>query len=58
MPADKICPKCRKGPIGIWMGGVLGIFYLCNNCGYRGPVIMEEDAKRKAKRRMKKKVKE
>jgi predicted RNA-binding Zn-ribbon protein involved in translation (DUF1610 family) len=39
----KICPKCKSKDIYLWLGGNLGIIYKCNNCGYRGPVILEEE---------------
>jgi len=25
------------------MGGRLGIIYICKDCGYRGPLVVEED---------------
>lgn len=41
-PVAKVCPKCRSKNIFIWMGAQVGIIYECKNCGYRGPLIIEE----------------
>ncbi len=41
----KICPNCKSNDIYLWLGGNLGIIYECKNCGYRGPVVLEEEKK-------------
>ena len=38
------CPRCNSKDVNIWMGANLGIIYSCKNCGYRGPLIVEEDS--------------
>lgn len=40
---EKKCPKCGSVDITLWMGAKLGIQYICKNCGYRGPLIVEEE---------------
>ena len=35
------CPECGSKNITLWMGGRLGMIYLCKDCGYRGPVVAE-----------------
>lgn len=42
----KICPKCKSLDIYLWLGGNLGIIYECNECGYRGPVVLEKVEKK------------
>lgn len=37
------CPKCGSESVTLWMGGRLGMVYFCKSCGYRGPLVMEED---------------
>ena len=43
MKLVKKCPKCGSTNITLWMGAALGIIYECKDCGYRGPLIIEED---------------
>ena len=38
----KRCPKCGSVSITLWMGAKLGIQYYCKDCGYRGPLVVEE----------------
>jgi predicted RNA-binding Zn-ribbon protein involved in translation (DUF1610 family) len=37
------CPRCKSGRVSLWMGAKLGIQYFCKECGYRGPLIVEEN---------------
>lgn len=37
------CPKCKSVGVSLWMGAKLGIQYFCKKCGYRGPLVIEED---------------
>ena len=37
------CPACGSIRIYLWMGANLGMIYKCNECGYTGPVVIEED---------------
>ena len=39
----KRCPKCGSVDVTLYMGAKLGILYQCKNCGYRGPLVVEED---------------
>jgi predicted RNA-binding Zn-ribbon protein involved in translation (DUF1610 family) len=39
----KICPRCKSRAITLWMGAKLGMIYQCKDCGYRGPLVIEED---------------
>jgi predicted RNA-binding Zn-ribbon protein involved in translation (DUF1610 family) len=40
----KTCPKCGSREIGMDMlMGVTGTVYKCDNCGYSGDIIMEQD---------------
>ena len=38
----KMCPKCKSKNIFIWMGAQAGVIYECKDCGYHGPLIIEE----------------
>ncbi len=38
----KKCPQCKSENIDLYMGGQFGK-YQCNDCGYVGPVVLEED---------------
>ncbi|MEM5801855.1 MAG: hypothetical protein QXQ18_00505 [Candidatus Aenigmatarchaeota archaeon] len=40
-----ICPKCKKPELKFlpW----LGLIYECQNCGYRGPLKVEKENKKK-----------
>jgi len=38
----KVCPKCRSRNIFIWMGAQVGVIYECKDCGYHGPLVIEE----------------
>lgn len=40
---SKKCPECESKNVSLWMGGNVGIIYFCKECGYRGPLIVEED---------------
>jgi len=46
-PSEKFCANCRKGPVGIWMGGMTGMQYLCNNCGFISPIVLEKVERKK-----------
>ena len=37
------CPECGSYSVTLWMGGKLGMIYFCKECGYRGPLVIEED---------------
>lgn len=39
----KRCPKCGSTDISLYLGAQLGMVYHCKNCGYRGPLVVEED---------------
>lgn len=39
----KKCPECGSKDVAPWMGYTTGIVYYCNKCGYRGPLVVEED---------------
>lgn len=39
----KRCPECGSTNITLWVGMVIGNFYFCKSCGYRGALILEED---------------
>jgi len=39
----KKCPKCGSKNITLWMGSTLGTIYYCEDCKYRGPLIIEEE---------------
>ena len=41
--AKKICPACKSDRISLWMGANLGAQYFCKACGYRGPLVVEEE---------------
>ncbi len=36
------CPKCKSENVTLWMGGKLGMIYVCKVCGYLGPVVVED----------------
>ncbi len=38
------CPKCNSERVSLWMGAKLGIQYFCKECGYRGPLVIEEES--------------
>jgi transposase-like protein len=38
----KRCPSCKSDNVELYMGGMFGN-YQCNNCGYVGTFIIEED---------------
>lgn len=40
------CPKCKSAGMSLWMGARLGMQYFCKKCGYRGPLVIEEDIER------------
>jgi len=46
MPAErsvKVCPKCRSKNITLDGWALqMGTFYVCKDCGYRGPLVIEE----------------
>jgi phage-related protein len=44
MVNKKLCPSCRSPYIGIWLGAEAGVLYRCNECGYQGPIVLEEDS--------------
>jgi len=48
----KICPSCKQDNIQLHLGGLAGMWE-CSNCGYLGPVVIEE-AEEKAGRNPKK----
>ena len=37
----KICPKCKSSNITLYMGGKFGK-YICKDCGYVGPLVIEK----------------
>ena len=37
------CPECGSKNITLWMGGEPGVIHVCKDCGYRGPLVVEED---------------
>jgi predicted RNA-binding Zn-ribbon protein involved in translation (DUF1610 family) len=37
------CPKCGSVDVTLWLGGKLGTIYFCKECGYKGPIVVEED---------------
>jgi predicted RNA-binding Zn-ribbon protein involved in translation (DUF1610 family) len=37
------CPNCGSENVTLWMGGKLGMIYLCKHCGFKGPIIIEEE---------------
>jgi predicted RNA-binding Zn-ribbon protein involved in translation (DUF1610 family) len=37
------CPDCGSVNVKLWVGGRLGMIYECVECGYRGPVVVDED---------------
>jgi predicted RNA-binding Zn-ribbon protein involved in translation (DUF1610 family) len=39
----KKCPDCGSVNVKLWVGGRMGMIYECHECGYRGPLIVEED---------------
>jgi C4-type Zn-finger protein len=49
----KICPKCQSNKIEITSGldtyprlfGITPSKYVCKNCGYSGPIVMEQTIK-------------
>jgi C4-type Zn-finger protein len=43
----KICPVCKKASLTPWLGFSAGIIYFCKNCGYRGPLAIKVEKKRK-----------
>lgn len=42
------CPVCRSEEITIYMGAHFGK-YLCKKCGYIGPLVIDEDKKKRKK---------
>jgi len=42
MVAVKKCPKCRSTRIAYFAGMITGNYH-CKECGYVGPLIIEED---------------
>jgi DNA-directed RNA polymerase subunit M/transcription elongation factor TFIIS len=38
----KRCPKCKIGNMTLYLGGYSGILYQCKDCGYIGPLNIEE----------------
>jgi predicted RNA-binding Zn-ribbon protein involved in translation (DUF1610 family) len=44
MASVKKCPQCGSDDVTLWMGGKLGVQYMCKSCGYHGPLIIEEDS--------------
>lgn len=47
----KICPSCKKDTIDLFIGGQTGN-YQCK-CGYVGPIVLEVEKIRKARRKKK-----
>jgi predicted RNA-binding Zn-ribbon protein involved in translation (DUF1610 family) len=49
----KLCPKCASSKILISSGfdtyprlfGITPRYYICPNCGYKGPIILEQTKK-------------
>lgn len=41
----KRCPQCGGTDVNLEAGGIMGT-YECARCGYRGPLVIEEDAPR------------
>ncbi|MBI5061299.1 MAG: hypothetical protein HZB67_03215 [Candidatus Aenigmarchaeota archaeon] len=46
MKTRKICPSCKSTNIALWMGAELGVRYRCGDCGYIGPIVLEEKNKK------------
>ena len=38
------CPKCKSREIFPEFGGYGGPIYICKDCGYRGPFVLEVDS--------------
>ncbi len=45
----KKCPQCGSVEVTLWMGAQAGMIYSCKDCGYRGPLVIEEDLDLKEK---------
>lgn len=42
----KYCPKCRQATLKLsskFDGWLTPIQYICENCGYKGPIAMEKE---------------
>ncbi len=39
----KKCPKCGSSEVNLYMGSETGIKYECKDCGYIGPLVIEEE---------------
>lgn len=39
----KRCPECGAPGQSLWLGAQAGMVYCCKTCGYRGPLIVEEE---------------
>lgn len=47
----RTCPNCGSTDIGPdRLMGITGMRYKCNNCGYSGDVIVEQDVEKKFKK--------
>ena len=44
----KKCPRCKSTKIEYFAGAITGQYH-CKNCGYIGPIILEEDVDEKNK---------
>jgi transposase-like protein len=38
------CPNCKSQEIFPVAGGYVGQIYLCKDCGYRGPFVLDIDS--------------
>jgi Zn ribbon nucleic-acid-binding protein len=52
----KRCPNCKSDDVEIYMGGMFGK-YQCNNCGYLGALIIEENDEKDASKKSRQKTK-
>ena len=39
------CPECGSPRLFYFLGFYAGQIYQCKDCGYRGPLVIEEEAK-------------
>jgi len=56
MKKRKICPNCKSSHIGLFIGYHTGN-YQCQDCGYIGPIVIEEEKITKGKKHENKKTK-
>ncbi|KUG15336.1 hypothetical protein ASZ90_015012 [hydrocarbon metagenome] len=44
-PMSFHCPSCGSTALVLEAGGYGGMVYRCKECGYRGPLVVESDAR-------------